>query len=231
VPGATYSINVVLWTIAIESHFYLVYPLLLMLRRRFGMGTLCVALFGVMVALRGLDYNLAPPLRGLLTYNFLGRWWEWVLGAVIAERLAGGPLRQLPRGPVLAATVAAALGFCWGQGWPHGVAIMAVGYPVVNGLVVWLTARMETRESRWLDRTLVAVGFRSYSLYLTHPITLTLVAVLAAGRLTSAWAQVAVSMAASYAACWLYFALVERRFLSKSARAAVVPAIAVSPGS
>jgi peptidoglycan/LPS O-acetylase OafA/YrhL len=231
VPGATYSINSVLWTIAIESHFYLVYPLLLVLRRRVGMGTICAGLFGLTLALYGLDHALHPPLRGMLTYNFLGRWWEWVLGAVIAERLVRAPFRPLPRGPVLAATVAAALGFCWGQGWPHGVLIMAVAYPFVSGLVVWWAARMDARESRWLDRALVAVGLRSYSLYLTHPITLTLVAVLAAGRLTSAWAEVAVSMAASYAVTWLYFALVERRFLSKSARAAAVPTVAVSAGS
>jgi peptidoglycan/LPS O-acetylase OafA/YrhL len=233
VPGATYSINSVLWTIAIESHFYLVYPLLLLARRRFSMGALCVGLFGLMLALRGFDTVAPAALRGVLTYNFPGRLWEWVLGAVIAERLARAPFRALPRLPVLAAAVVAALAFCWGQGLPHGVAIVAILSPFVSAVLVFWAARMGTSESRWLDRALVAVGYRSYSLYLTHPITLVAVAMLAGrGLLTRPWAQVLVSLAASYGGAWLYFALVERRFLVKSAGAAApapAPAVA-SPG-
>lgn len=216
VPGATYSINSVLWTIAIEAHFYLLYPLLLLLRRRMEMRTICAGLFALMLGLRALDHVLPPAFAGVLTNNFLGRWWEWVLGAVLAERLARAPFRSLPRGWVLAATLVAAVAYCAAEGLPHGVAIVAITAPFVHAAVVLWSARLATREDRWLDRVLTSVGYRSYSLYLTHPIALTLFAVVVAGRLTIPWAQVAGAFAFSIAAAWLYFVLVERRFLPQS---------------
>jgi peptidoglycan/LPS O-acetylase OafA/YrhL len=224
VPGATYSINVVLWTIALEAHFYLLYPLLLVLRRRFGMAAICAALFALMLASRALDSVLPPAFAHVLTTNFVGRWWEWVLGAVIAERLARAPFRALPRRPVLAATVALALAFCWVQGRPHGVALLDVAAPFANALVVWWSARLALRTDRRLDLVLAGVGVRSYSLYLTHPITLTVVAALAAGRLTAPAAQVLVALVASYAVAQLYFVVVERRFLPRGSSASAVSA-------
>jgi peptidoglycan/LPS O-acetylase OafA/YrhL len=217
VPGAYYSINTVLWTIAIEAHFYLLYPLLLRLRRRVSMLTICGALFGIMVGLRVLDHFWGPPWREVLSINFPGRWWEWVLGATIAEWLVRMPQLRVSRAVGLGAAGLSLLMASVVVKLPHGILLNAVFGPFVYAVVVLLCARIEASEDRPLDRLLIAVGFRSYSLYLTHPIALTLVAAWTAIRVAPPPAPVLVALVASYGMAGLYFALVESRFLAPPA--------------
>jgi peptidoglycan/LPS O-acetylase OafA/YrhL len=213
VPGALYSINSVLWTIAIESHFYLVYPLLLLARRRVGMEVITAALFALMLALRLADQVLPPGLRGLLTVNFPGRLWEWTLGAIVAERLARSDSVPAPRWLGLGLALASALAAALALRLPHGILVRDLLAPVGYGLVVLVLARTELRLSSPLDRALVAVGFRSYSLYLVHPIALTLAAAAMLPRVTAPLLQIAGALTAAYGLSALYFTLVERRFL------------------
>ena len=213
VPGARTSICNVLWTIALEAHFYLLYPLLLRMRRRHRMETICAGLFAVMVALRLLDKVLPPSLAGVMTGNFPGRWWEWVLGAVIAEHLVRARQGETSRLLAIGLTLASAVVACAAAKLPHGILIMYVCCPFSYGAVVYVMARMRP-PSRWgLDRGLEWVGIRSYSLYLTHPIALTLVAWLTASG-WPAWGKVALALAAAYSIGWVYFVTVESRFLS-----------------
>jgi peptidoglycan/LPS O-acetylase OafA/YrhL len=213
VPGARNSICNVLWTIALEAHFYLLYPLLLRMRRRFRMETLCAGLFAVMVALRLLDKLLPPALAGVMTANFLGRWWEWVLGAVVAERLVRTRQGETSRLLAIGLTLASAIGACAVTKLPHGILIFYVCCPLSYGVVVFLMARMRP-PARWgLERGLEWIGVRSYSLYLTHPMALTLVAWLTTSA-WPAWGKVALALAAAYSVGWVYFVTVESRFLS-----------------
>jgi peptidoglycan/LPS O-acetylase OafA/YrhL len=212
VPGARFSICNVLWTIALEAHFYLLYPLLLRVRRRYRMETICAGLFAVMVALRLLDKVLPPSLAGVMTGNFLGRWWEWVLGAVIAERLVRTRQGQTSRSLAIGLTLASAVVACAVAKLPHGILMLYVCCPFLYGAVVFVMARMRP-PSRWgLDGCLGWVGVRSYSLYLTHPISLTLVAWLTASG-WPAWSTVALALATVYSVGWIYFVTVESRFL------------------
>lgn len=220
VPGARNSICNVLWTIAIEAHFYLLYPLLLRLRRRYRMETICAGLFAVMVASRLLDKVLPPSLAGVMTGNFPGRWWEWVLGAVIAERLVCSRRGEAPRLLAIGLTLASVVVACVVAKLPHGILILYVCCPFLYGAVVFEMARMRP-PSRWgPDRGLEWVGIRSYSLYLTHPMTLTLVAWLTASGWPP-WGQVALALAAAYSVGWVYFVIVESRFLSAGAQSAL----------
>jgi peptidoglycan/LPS O-acetylase OafA/YrhL len=211
VPGATYSVSNVLWTIALEAHFYLLYPLLLRMRAKVRLEMICVALFGLMIGLRLLDHVLPPSLSGVLTCNFLGRWWEWVLGAVIAERLVRVS-REATRWPW-------ALGLAAGSlvmvtiltKLPHGIAVAGVVGPWIYGPVVFVSALMAPTRNQ-VVRYVEWVGVRSYSLYLTHPIALTLVAHVI-GRNGGAWTQTTVALLAAYTAAWSYFVTVEVRFI------------------
>jgi peptidoglycan/LPS O-acetylase OafA/YrhL len=211
VPGASYSINVVLWSIALEAHFYLLYPLLLWLRRRVRMEAICLALFALMLGLQLLDRVLPPSLSGLLTYSFLGRWWEWVVGAIVAERLVRGhrlrirwPLAlALAIGSEVVVTIAT-------NNLPHGVVVAAVTGPWLYGVVVFGCALMAVPDRPGLVRALEWIGIRSYSLYLAHPIALTLVAFFVAG---SGWVQTAAAIVAAHLAGWIYFVVVESRFM------------------
>ena len=213
VPGAYYSISNVLWTIALEAHFYLLYPFLLRCRRRVEMRTLCAILFGIMVALRLLDHALPISWRGVLTYNFLGRWWEWILGAALAEWLTASPRKQVSPGLVWATAALSALAACAVSRISHGILICAIAGPFVYAFVVALAVRMETRDESVVDGILVAIGLRSYSLYLVHPIALTLVAAALWGRVSSPALEIVASVSASYLAMAIYFSLVEKRFV------------------
>ena len=200
-PCATYSINVVLWSIALEAHFYLLYPLLLWVRRRVRMEAICLALFALMIGLRLVDHFLPPSLAGVLTYNFLGRWWEWVVGAVVAERLVRGPHVWMRWPWALALATGSAVAVTLMTKLPHGIVLAAVAGPWLYGAVVFGCARMAGPVRRGLAPALEWIGFRSYSLYLTHPIALTLVAVVVQGP---AWVQTVAAVLTAHVAAWLY---------------------------
>jgi peptidoglycan/LPS O-acetylase OafA/YrhL len=210
VPGATYSINVVLWSIALEAHFYLLYPLLLWVRRRVRIETICVVLFALMIGVRLIGRMLPPTLAGILIYNFLGRWWEWVLGAVVAERLVRGSRVRMRWPWAFALAIGSAVVVTLATKLRHGVVVAAVIGPWLYGMVVFGFALMAGPGRRGLVRALEWIGIRSYSLYLTHPIALTLVASFVGG---SAWAQTAAAILTAHLAAWLYFATVESRFM------------------
>jgi peptidoglycan/LPS O-acetylase OafA/YrhL len=224
VPGAIYSINCVLWTIAIESHFYLVYPLLLRVRRHLGIWPICGGLFLLMLVLRALDTVLPQMLRGVLTYNFPGLLWQWVLGAAIAERLARKPPAPLSKMIVVGAAVASAFAACLVARLPHGVLLLAIVAPFVYGYVVFAASSMSTSGGlNIVVRALEWGGVRSYSLYLTHPIALTLVAAFLTFRIHEPIVLRTIALAAAYSFAALYFALVEKRFLSPSRRVVGTP--------
>ena len=216
VPGAIYSINAVLWTIAIESHFYLVYPLLLRLRRRLSMETLLGGLFLLMLTLRALDFVLPLGLKGILTFNFPGLLWQWVLGAVIAERLARRPPAPLRPGIVVVAAALSAVLTCVGARAPHGILLLALFGPIAYGVVVFMASAMRFSGRGVAMRLLEWIGVRSYSLYLTHPIALTLVVALLRPSLRQQPALlVGLAFVAAYLLAVLYFVLVEKRFLNR----------------
>ena len=213
VPGATYSINVVLWSIALEAHFYLLYPLILRLRRHVRMDVMVAAAFLVMLALRAADKLVfADVMRGMLTYNFPGRWWEWLLGAALAERVAAGKVPRLSA-PWVAACLAISAGVAAAlMNLPSGIAVLGVLGPWTYGVLVAVTLGMYQGRG-WLYRACLAVGLRSYSLYLVHPLTVTVALFVVAG--VAPWpVAVGVALAVSYAGTWLYYRGVERQFLN-----------------
>jgi peptidoglycan/LPS O-acetylase OafA/YrhL len=217
VPGAYYSINCVLWTIAIETHFYLLYPLILSLRRRFRMETICGALFLVMLALHAADWALKPPIQGLATYNFPGFIWQWVLGAVVAEQLVRVRPRALSGALVIPVIGLSALAASALTRVPHGILLLSILGPVSYALVVFLASSM-TSAAGVGARILEWIGLRSYSLYLTHPIALTLVAALAAPWLRRPAVILVVALSSVYLLAVSYFQAVERRCLSSNLR-------------
>jgi len=215
--SAYYSGNSVLWTLAIETHFYLAYPIFLALRRRLGTGRVVVALLALSVALT-VAGRLSGSALDVVLASALPRWWEWVLGCLIVEWV----LSRSPRfGPGFLSLTAIALGSL-----AVGVAIVHVHggsfargfvWPLVFGAVV--IAGAWTRPARaWLvPRALLAVGRASYSLYLVHPIAyhLACAALFAIG--TGPSARVIGLAAAGAALTWAYYAMVERPLMNRAA--------------
>ena len=221
VPGAFYSGNGVLWTLAIETHFYLAYPLFLALRRRFGSGRVCAALLLASAALTVAAPHV-PPSLGFLYQSAPYRWWEWVLGCVVVEQVLGGA-RAPSRRPSCAAVIAAALGtLAVGLALPHvtgGGFLRTFLWPVLFGAVVVMAAWMRPLGTGLAARALLAVGHASYSLYLVHPIAYhlalaALVAVAAPAPLVAAGEVLAGALLT-----WGFYRAVERPFMERAARA------------
>ena len=167
------GVNPPAWTLAVEAQLYLAYPVVFWLSARLGplraLGAVLAVTMGyrVVLALVPLPVELGGPAWVV----FLARWFEWVLGATVAEWAAGR--LTLPR--VL------------GTPWP-GIAMLGVGVwiewhtgtyglyivkePVYGLAFALLLYAALAREQPGLPsaagRYLAGVGVYSYSLYLLH---------------------------------------------------------------
>jgi peptidoglycan/LPS O-acetylase OafA/YrhL len=220
VPNAAFSINHVLWTIALEAQFYVLYPLLLKARRRVPLIWLTAGLFMLGLAARGIDrYGLLP--NGVsAAQSVMGRFWEWTLGAVAAEYIVS---RRAAPGHWWFWVLASFAVPIATSSLPISVTIAVTISPFVCAIALISISLAPLRSHT--SPALVAIGLRSYSLYLIHPIVFALAWLPFAAL--GAWGEfVAMSIAALLVAC-AYFTLVERPFMEKSARRASVARISV----
>jgi peptidoglycan/LPS O-acetylase OafA/YrhL len=223
-PTAIYTGNSVLWTLAIETHFYLAYPLFLALRRRFGAARVCAGLFVASAALTAVSGRLPEPW-GLLYVSAPFRWWEWVLGCVVVEAVLSRRPRVTPGlGAVVAAALAsAAVGL--GMMHVHGSRARGLVWPLLFAIVILLASWMRPPRPGILSRVLLAMGQASYSLYLVHPIAyhLAVAALVALGAgLPARAAGVALAGAAL---TWAFYAGVERPSMARAVAAGSAPSV------
>jgi peptidoglycan/LPS O-acetylase OafA/YrhL len=172
------GINGALWSLAVESQFYLLYPLLILwMRRRLSWGQcLIVALafnlcFQIYFSLTSEAYAMNPVRT---TWSFpLVTWCDWILGACLADAyVSGRPL--FPRGNLWLAGSAIMLLIALNirslnvQGYLFGSVFFAAlmqRYLAVSGPLLLV------------ERLLASIGLISYSLYLWHGPVLQLVEV------------------------------------------------------
>lgn len=211
--GAVRSANVVLWTLAVETQFYLLYPLLLAARRRVSWYVLCAG-----AVLLGQAYRLLVTRLGVPSLeNFPVHWWVWMLGAMVAEHTFGRPARTSSW--VLFATALVASVVVPTSMGGAAVAVSASHFvePLLFAVVVLLAARLRVGASL-LERSLVAVGKASYSLYLIHPIVFYLV-VFVVGASLGASGIVVLGALALVPFTYAFYKFVERPMESLAIRA------------
>lgn len=209
-----WSINAVFWTIAIEVHFYLAYPIFLRLREKFG-ERLPVLMFAF-----GLSFYTAASflLKGdyqfVFRHLFLCYWWEWALGAYLADvYVRGQSAFWMPMVRFRSSALA----------W--GIASLVIGSfnPLIGllHLQMWLAPVVcflflgaALLRPSWPHVPLLSYfGSFSYSLYLIHPVAIAIVLHLIGNYrgISSIMYFVGFSILIS----WLFFLLVERHFLSQ----------------
>jgi peptidoglycan/LPS O-acetylase OafA/YrhL len=176
------------WSMAVEAQLYVVFPLLLLMVRRWGVivmvaaVTLVVAAAGIVAphypSLDRLVIQSPPDLAALFAVGVLA---AGIVGASRARR-------SWPWGRLALALAAPVVAIIWWQGsvWTldHLLWIdLALG-PAVACLLVGLATGHATSLRRLLDtRPIRKLGASSYSLYLTHaPIVVIVYEKIVAGR-------------------------------------------------
>ncbi len=169
-------INSVLWTVVVEVHFYLAYPLFIWLRNRMGMARLTTLLLilSICIKLAGRLW-LDEGARWTWHHSFLNLWWIWALGALLAEmQVKPAQTTAHPWSILLVVTGSLAMGCLDGRGIPQLWQIMeSYGLPVMAVLVV--AAFVPSSLPVLRSKVAADLGRISYSMYLLHPVALWLV--------------------------------------------------------
>jgi peptidoglycan/LPS O-acetylase OafA/YrhL len=211
-----YSINAVFWSIAVEVHFYLVYPLLLWLRARIG-----AWFIGVLLGASLCTYLLASLLRSgdarFVAQNFfLVTWWQWGLGALLADVYVrghiDGPARFLFFRGASVVWIIASLALAWTDPAIAGIHLRPWLFPPICAAVV-LSLTTQNATSHALS-FVARIGAFSYSLYLVHPIALAITARLLPSHSTQPLVGIFSDIVFSVALARGFFQLVERHFLN-----------------
>ncbi|HZR83675.1 MAG TPA: acyltransferase [Candidatus Binatia bacterium] len=178
-PATFDGVNPPAWTLGVEAQLYLAYPVVLwLIVRRRAWRALAVALAVTMAYRLFLNFDPMPAPFGGVAWEFVpARWFEWVLGAVVAEWVAGNaPMPAIARRWWAAAIVlAAAISIEW-HTWHYGLyAIKEPLYGIAFALVLVVALDRARRAggadrvaSTRIGRYLAGVGIWSYSLYLVH---------------------------------------------------------------
>ncbi|MER8479346.1 acyltransferase [Mesorhizobium sp. M1163] len=211
----------VLWSVICEAVYYLLYPALLFVSSRIGWSLLVV--FTTLVVFIVALANGAPLLASGNAYTALGLWtWLvglpcWTLGCWLAENRSRFPLVGwrsiwLMRGSLFALTVILRIV----KFHAHGV--LASNIVTLNILafvvVVWIGLEVRYLRAQPPPRWLEWAGKWSYSLYLIHPLA---VSIAIASVNTSLWLHW-VTVILGFMLALVFYYLVERpsHFLAQS---------------
>jgi peptidoglycan/LPS O-acetylase OafA/YrhL len=209
--------NAVFWTLAMEVHLYLAYPLLFALTRRFG--PRITVLFTLAVAMLYLAADACFHIEQHLTYRFergpifLPYWFTWAAGFYIAEMEAG-------RVPDFSHWIWRGL---MATGLLIGLVLTNIGANEAAdifwalffaGLLRW--SLQPSGRRFWAGRFglgMAFIGVFSYSLYAIHAPVLHLIHSFAVGpddrKLMTIWPALGATLLAIVVA-WIFFQLVER---------------------
>ena len=163
-----YGINPAFWSLAAECQFYLAYPLFLWARSRLGMGRALLTAFGLATAIRlfmALWHSGELTASPVWAASPFVLWFDWLLGAWLAERLHSGESKPLPA--ALPATVGLSALFVLASCFRP---LSFLSFTIASLLSVFLVDRC-LRSRRLLgrmDRLWIPLGLISYSFYLWH---------------------------------------------------------------
>ncbi len=216
-----YSINAVFWTIAVEIQFYICYPVYLWLRSRFGsLGTVAI-LFGCGLAIYGVAATLLTGTGRMIGERlFLVSWWEWALGALLADLYVKGrrcvlsaPLtfRGAPLFWLISSLLLGSLNprstifhLHWCEWAVAGCCGALLGSLVVRTVPEW--------------PMLAYVGIFSYSIYLMHPVIFALLVATPIFARVPQVVEVVALIVVGVGGCWFFYLVVERHFVSNRMR-------------
>jgi peptidoglycan/LPS O-acetylase OafA/YrhL len=239
-PKTCYSINSVFWTLAIEEQLYLAYFLLLFLRTRWGWPltlTICLltrALWMIFSHLVWVKTGIGVPVPEAAACH----WFTWALGAIGVEAWFGlvklpSWLRDLKLATLLIIAASAISyfqpsipkdTFLHDGSWFLMHPLWGLGFFIlVNRTVIAEESWLRELKLPSMISIFATLGVFSYSIYLTHELT-----IIQSWRWTnpSAWQLqnvVLVVIPATLVFAWLFFWFCERPFMVRKSAERVKP--------
>jgi peptidoglycan/LPS O-acetylase OafA/YrhL len=205
--------NLVLWSLWCELIYYAVYPVLLLGFRRFGVGPVLAASFVAATLVIAGHWSLMTYAQYSRTEAWIAALPAWLLGCVIAEKLARGQLPVL-QGSVWAWRAAALLLSIPPKALVYiDISPVLIGNPATLGLFAifayfWVMKEIETFMSQPPLAMLERGGRWSYSLYLVHNVII--VAFIPLTSWMSPLASWPLRLAAILLASYLFYLVAER---------------------
>jgi peptidoglycan/LPS O-acetylase OafA/YrhL len=165
------GINIVLWTIAIEFAFYMVYPVFYYLRLTFSLTRAIIIPF-IVSTVSITWFSMQPSINGPQRYFFLNLWFAWCCGAYLADKKTFNP-NDLTK-PIYKLCYALILLAFIGFRFCYSPRFIIVDYQI--NILVWaapllLLLNWEpwfAKQKSILLSGVAAIGLSSYSLYLFH---------------------------------------------------------------
>lgn len=159
------NINGSFWSLANEMQYYLLYPLLLMVRGRWGMRTVVYLALGLSVLLQvilRLRYGADFWLVDLWTFSY---WYVWVLGMGMAEAFHRRERFFMGGRPLFYAVAMASGMVTW-----YRLTAFYLGFTLFGLALAMIFERMlwQPHPLDRVQRALIPLGLCSYSLYLWH---------------------------------------------------------------
>jgi len=208
-----------LWSLGIEEQFYLLWPLLLWLAWKKRYSLLAVTLVILMLSF-GINLSDVGQDTAAAYYSPLGRFWELLVGALLALRLstARSAASHLPRPDWCAAVGAVLIALSITMidkhasfpGWWALLPVMGTALLIGAGDAAWLNRKLLS------NRVLLGVGLISYPLYLWHWPLLSFAEIIAAKVPAPQYRVLCLLMAVVLA--WLTYLVIERPYRARSFR-------------
>jgi peptidoglycan/LPS O-acetylase OafA/YrhL len=220
------------WSIAIELHFYLMFPLLLLLVRRQGPGALMLVVAGAL-ALRVNWWITFGEAQHIAYWTIFGRIDQFVFGMIFAFATMSGTLRRPALGVVAAISMLSFL-IIWTQfdamgGFhnrtgapsthPIWIVIPTIEAIAFGALIAWYDGTT-FRIPAAVDRALTRIGEWSYSIYLLHFFPIVALRHIfwgktgSAGDFYVAWLVATLAFIAFLPVAAMSYTLLEKRFLA-----------------
>ncbi|MXN91971.1 acyltransferase family protein [Flavobacterium sp. Sd200] len=170
------NINAIFWTVIVEVHFYIIYPVLWWMLRRYSIWTVLgvTLLIGLAYFVLSAKFTVPGPERIMHQHTSVALLWKWVLGMVLAEFYYNlkpkGLIKFLSSTPVT--FIALLLCFVPLVFMSDSMSLQYQRFvlPVIS--FVFFGGLIFSPVKTWSSNILKWMGKISYSFYLWHPVSL-----------------------------------------------------------